>query len=86
MGALIAVAVGGAWTDSGVADVIARQHGGVAVGAVVGREHVHHVIDPRMLRSGAQLLMGALEQGLLDVQEAYPRYLKIQTKERRNER
>ena len=37
-------------------------------------------------RSGAQLLMGALEQGLLDVQEAYPRYLKIQTKERRNER
>ena len=37
-------------------------------------------------RQGAQLLMGALEQGLRDVQECYPGYLKVQNKQRRNKR
>ncbi len=36
--------------------------------------------------AGAQLLMGALEQGLRDVQECYPQYLKLQMKRRRKER
>ena len=34
-------------------------------------------------RSGAQLLMGALGQGLSDLQEAYPGYVKFEIKERR---
>ncbi|MBQ8072820.1 MAG: ribosomal-processing cysteine protease Prp [Clostridia bacterium] len=33
--------------------------------------------------AGAQLLMGALGQGLSDLQEAYPGYLKFEIKERR---
>ena len=33
--------------------------------------------------SGAQLLMGALGQGLSDLQEAYPGYVKFEIKERR---
>jgi len=33
-------------------------------------------------RRGAQLLMGAMEQGLNDVRDAYPEYLKVQTKGR----
>ncbi len=33
--------------------------------------------------SGAQLLMGALGQGLSDLQEAYPGYLTFEIKERR---
>ena len=33
--------------------------------------------------SGAQLLMGALRQGLSDLQEAYPGYLTFEIKERR---
>ena len=33
--------------------------------------------------SGAQLLMGALGQGLRDMQETYPGYVKFQIKERR---
>ena len=33
--------------------------------------------------SGAQLLMGALGQGLSDLQEAYPEYVKFDIKERR---
>ena len=47
MGALVAVAVGGAGADGRVADVIAGQHAAVAVGAVVGRENVHHVVHAR---------------------------------------
>ena len=31
----------------------------------------------------AQLLMGALQQGLKDVQDSYPEYLKLSMKERR---
>ena len=33
--------------------------------------------------SGAQLLMGALGQGLSDLQEAYPGFVKFEIKERR---
>ncbi len=32
---------------------------------------------------GAQLLMGALEQGLSDLQEAYPGFVRVEIKERR---
>ncbi len=35
--------------------------------------------------SGAQLLMGALKQGLSDLQEAYPGFVKLEIKERRKE-
>ena len=33
--------------------------------------------------SGAQLLLGSLGQGLSDLQEAYPEYVKFEIKERR---
>ena len=33
--------------------------------------------------AGAQLLMGALKQGLSDLQDAYPGYVKFEIKERR---
>ena len=36
--------------------------------------------------SGAQLLMGALGQGLSDLQDAYPGYVKYEIKERRKSR
>ena len=38
---------------------------------------------PEDRRDGAQLLMGALAQGLRDVQEQYPKYLRLEIKERR---
>ena len=37
-------------------------------------------------RRGAQLLMGALAQGLRDVSEAYPQYVRLQMKIRREKR
>ena len=38
---------------------------------------------PEESRAGVQLLMGALGQGLSDLQEAYPKYVKCEIKERR---
>ncbi len=38
---------------------------------------------PGELGSGVQLLMGALGQGLSDLQEAYPGFVKFEIKERR---
>ena len=35
--------------------------------------------------AGAQLLMGALGQGLSDLQDAYPAYVKFEIKERRKQ-
>ena len=36
--------------------------------------------------AGTQLLIGALHQGLTDLQEAYPKYVRFEIKERRSER
>ncbi len=41
---------------------------------------------PEEKRPGAQLLMGALKQGLSDIQDSYPEYVKLEIKGRRKER
>ena len=41
---------------------------------------------PEEKRGGVQLLMGALDQGLGDIQENYPEYLKIKIEGRRKKR
>ena len=38
---------------------------------------------PREAQPGVQILMGALGQGLSDLQDAYPKYVKFKIKERR---
>ncbi len=40
---------------------------------------------PQAREEGAQLLMGALRQGLSDLQDGYPAYIRLQIKGRRNE-
>ena len=61
---------------------------GIRVSAKVREEDGMLAFDlPRLegeKASGAQLLMGALGQGLSDLQEAYPEYVKFDIKERRN--
>ena len=56
---LIAVAVERAGADGAVADIIARDDTGVAVGAVMRGEHVHDVIDSRVDGGAAKLVREA---------------------------